>query len=205
MLQVFKSFVIFSERVGYLNMNNWMVFMPVLAVKIWAVVMIILIVVLIGALVALSIYGKKLQDRQEESQKQLQAAAQNASFLVIDKKRLKLKDSGLPQIVIDQTPKRFRGQKVPIVKAKIGSQIMSLMCDEKIFEQIPVKKSVKARVSGIYILEVKGLRTNLEGATGKRSFRSKMQDKLQNLQKKTKETIEQDGKASKKEKSKKTK
>ena len=103
---------------------------------------------------------------------------------------MKLKDSGLPQLVIDQTPKRFRGQKVPIVKAKIGNQIMSLMCDEKIFEQIPVKKSVKARVSGIYILEVKGLRTNLETVSKKRSFRSKMQDKLTTMQAKAKASVE---------------
>jgi hypothetical protein len=190
----------FSERVGYQNMNHWMVLMPVLAIKTWAIVMIVVMVLLIAALVGLSIYGKKLQDKQEESQRQLQAAAQNASFLVIDKKRLKLKDSGLPQIVIDQTPKRFRGQKVPIVKAKIGSQIMSLMCDEKVFEQIPVKKSVKARVSGIYILEVKGLRTNLEGNTGKRSLRSKLQDKLQSVQAKTKEAMEDDSKSSSKKK-----
>jgi hypothetical protein len=190
----------FSERVGYQNMNHWMVLMPVLAVKTWAVVMIVVMVLLIAALVGLSIYGKKLQDKQEESQRQLQAAAQNASFLVIDKKRMKLKDSGLPQIVIDQTPKRFRGQKVPIVKAKIGSQIMSLMCDEKVFEQIPVKKSVKARVSGIYILEVKGLRTNLEGNTGKRSLRSKLQDKLQSVQAKTKEAMEEESKSSSKKK-----
>ena len=46
---------------------------------------------------------------------------------------------------------------MPIVKAKIGPQIMSLICDEKIFEDVPVKKEVKAAVSGIYILEVKGL------------------------------------------------
>lgn len=171
-----------------LNMSDWMFILPVLAVKPWTIVMIVIAVLMIAALVALSIYGKKLQDRQEESQKQLQAAAQNASFLVIDKKKMKLRESGLPQLVIDQTPKRFRGQKVPIVKAKIGNQIMSLMCDEKIFEQIPVKKSVKARISGIYILEVKGLRTNLETGTGKRTMRSRMQDKLVELQGKAKES-----------------
>ena len=134
-------------------MNEWMMFMPLFAVKAWVVVTIIVIIALVVGLVALSIYGKKLQNRQEES-------------------------------------KRFRGQKVPIVKAKIGNQIMSLMCDEKIFEQIPVKKSVKAKVSGIYILEVKGLRTNLETPTGKRSFRSRMQDKLTGMQAKAKAAAE---------------
>ena len=171
-------------------MHEWMMIMPVFAVKAWLIVTIIVIIALVAGLVALSIYGKKLQTRQEESQKQLQAAAQNASFLVIDKKKMKLKESGLPQLVIDQTPKRFRGQKVPIVKAKIGNQIMSLMCDEKIFEQIPVKKSVKAKVSGIYILEVHGLRSTLEAPTKKRSFRAKMQDKLTGMQAKAQAEVD---------------
>ena len=169
-------------------MNDMMVFMPVFAVKTWVIVTIVVAVVLIAALVALSIYGKKLQDRQEESQKELQAAAQSMSLLVIDKKRMKLKDSGLPQIVIEQTPKRFRGQKVPIVKAKIGPKIMPLICDEKIFEQIPVKKEVRAMVSGIYIMGIKGLRSNLESGSHKKlPLRIRMQEKLNQLQKKAKE------------------
>ena len=104
-------------------MNEWMMFMPLFAVKAWVVVTIIVIIALVAGLVALSIYGKKLQNRQEESQKQLQAAAQNASFLVIDKKKMKLKDSGLPQLVIDQTPKRFRGQKVQIGRASCRERV----------------------------------------------------------------------------------
>ena len=34
---------------------------------------------------------------------------------------------------------------------------MSLICDEKIFDSVPIKKEVKAVVSGIYITDVKGL------------------------------------------------
>lgn len=34
---------------------------------------------------------------------------------------------------------------------------MSLICEEKIFDSVPVKKEVKAVVSGIYITDVKGL------------------------------------------------
>lgn len=170
-------------------MEDMVAFVPVvLAVKPWVIVTVIVAVVLIAALVALSIYGKKLQDRQEKSQQELQAASQSMSLLVIDKKRMKLKESGLPQIVIEQTPKRFRGQKVPIVKAKIGPRIMSLICDEKIYDQIPIKKEVRAMVSGIYIMDVKGLRSNLEGTSKKKMpFRMRMQEKLANLQKKAKE------------------
>ena len=70
---------------------------------------------------------------------------------------MKIKESGLPQMVINQTPKLLRNSKLPIVKAKIGPQIMSLVCEEKIFDSVPVKKEVKAVLSGIYITDVKGL------------------------------------------------
>ena len=100
---------------------------PVYGISTWVIVMIVVAVILIGALIALSIYGKKLQARQEASQKELENASQSVSLLVIDKKRMKLNESGLPQLVLDQTPKYMRGRKVPIVKAKIGPRIMSLM------------------------------------------------------------------------------
>lgn len=70
---------------------------------------------------------------------------------------MKLKDAGLPAAVIEQTPKLLRGSKLPIVKAKVGPQVMTLVCEESIFESVPVKKEVKATVSGIYITAVKGL------------------------------------------------
>lgn len=153
-----------------------MAFMPVLAVKAWLIVMIVIIVVLVGLLVALTIYGKKLQSKQEQTQKELKAASQSVSLLVIDKKRMKLKEAGLPPIVLEQTPKYLRGQKVPIVKAKIGPKIMSLICEEKIFDLVPVKKEVRATVSGIYIMEVKGLRTNLQAKHKKKSLVDKARE-----------------------------
>jgi hypothetical protein len=83
-------------------------------------------------------------------------------MLVIDKKRLPLKESGLPQMVIDQTPKLMRRSKLPIVKAKVGPRISILIADEKIFDLIPVKKEIKAEVSGLYIVGVRGIRGSLE-------------------------------------------
>ena len=121
------------------------------------IVMIVLLVVIIAAAVALYFLGKKAQKRQAEQEQQIQAAKQSVNMLIIDKKRMKLKDAGLPQAVIDQTPKLMRGAKLPIVKAKIGPQIMTLVCDEKIFDKVPLKREVKASVSGIYIVDVKGL------------------------------------------------
>ena len=100
----------------------------------------------------------------------MQQASQVMSMLIIDKKRMRLKEAGLPQIVVDQTPKYMRRAKLPIVKAKVGPKIMSLICDDKIFPVLPVKKEVKAVVSGIYIMDIKGSRNNLE-TTGKKMGR----------------------------------
>ena len=121
------------------------------------IVLLVILAVLIIALIVLYFLGKKAQKRQEQQQAQIEAMKQTVSMLIIDKKRMKLKDSGLPQAVIDQSPKLMRGSKLPIVKAKVGPQIMSLVCEEKIFDSVPVKKEVKAVVSGIYITDVKGL------------------------------------------------
>lgn len=116
----------------------------------------ILIFVII-ALVVLFFLGRNLQKKQSAQQAQIEAMKQTVSMLIIDKKRMKIKDSGLPQAVVAQTPKLLRNSKLPIVKAKVGPQVMSLIADDKIFDSIPVKKEVKAVVSGIYITDVKGL------------------------------------------------
>ena len=121
------------------------------------IVLLVILAVLLVAVVVLYFLGKKSQKRQAEQQEQIDAMKQTMSMLIIDKKRMKLKDAGLPQIVIDQTPKLLRGSKLPVVKAKVGPQIMTLICDDKIFDAVPVKKEVKAVVSGIYITDVKGL------------------------------------------------
>lgn len=151
--------------------------------KPWIIVLLVVIAVLIVGLILLYRFGSKLQRRQEESEAQMKAAAQTTSLLVIDKKMMKLKEAGLPQIVIDQTPKYLRRSKVPVVKAKIGPRIMTLMCDPKVFDLIPVKKEIKAVVSGIYITEVKGLRSALAPKTGKQGFFKKMKNKLRSKSK----------------------
>jgi len=128
-----------------------------LVMKTWMIVLIVIIVVSAVVLVALYFLGKRAQKKQNEQQAMMEAHKQTVSMLIIDKKRMKLRDAGLPQMIIEQTPKIMRGSKLPIIKAKVGPQITSLICDEKIFDSVPVKKEVKAVISGIYVLEVKGL------------------------------------------------
>ncbi len=139
----------------------------------WTLITITVIMVI--AFIVLSILGKKMQKKNDAAMAELRAHSQNVSMLVIDKKRMKLKDAGFPQAVVDQTPKFARNQKVAVVKAKIGPQIHTLMCDEKVFEFIPVKKEVKATLGGIYILDVKGMRGALQKdeTTKKKGFFSR--------------------------------
>ena len=144
------------------------------------IVLLSILAVLIIAVVVLYFLGKKAQKRQSEQQAQIDANKQTVSMLIIDKKRMKMKESGLPQMVIDQTPKLMRGSKLPIVKAKVGPQVMSLVCDEKIFESVPVKKEVKAVVSGIYITEVKGLHGKVQkGPENKKGWFKRTLEKAQ--------------------------
>lgn len=132
------------------------------------ITLLVILAVLIIGVIVLYFLGKKAQKKQAEQQEMLEAHKQTVSMLVIDKKRMKIKESGLPQMVIDQTPKLMRGSKMPIIKAKVGPQIISLICDEKIFDSVPVKKEVKAIVSGIYVLDVKGLHGKAEAAPAKK-------------------------------------
>ena len=140
---------------------------------------IVLAVLLIGGIVALYFAGKKAQKKQAEQQEALEANKQTVTMLIIDKKRMKLKDAGLPQMVIDQTPKYMRRAKLPILKVKAGPQILTLICEEKIFDSVPVKKEVKATVSGIYVLSVKGLHGKTVIEPVKKSKFKKWVEKMQ--------------------------
>ena len=142
------------------------------------IVLLVILAILVAALVALYFFGKKTQKKQEEQQAQLEASKQVISMLVIDKKRMPIKDSGLPQMVIDQVPKLMRRQKLPIVKAKVGPRITLFIADENVFDLIPLKKEIKAEVSGLYIVGVKGIRSSLEKQEKKKGFFARMRSRV---------------------------
>ncbi len=131
-------------------------------------VIIVVLIILVAAVVALYLWGIKLQKKQALQKEQMDAMAQTVSMLIIDKKRMKITESGLPQAVIDSTPKYMRRAKLPIVKAKIGPKVMTLACEESVFQQLPVKREAKVVVSGIYITAVKSARGGLETPPAKK-------------------------------------
>ena len=94
-----------------------------MALKVLLVVLIILIV----ALIVLYFLGKRMEKKQAEADKQMAAVAQTVTMLIIDKKHMKLKEAGLPSVVLENTPKYMRRSKVAVVKAKVGPKIMTLM------------------------------------------------------------------------------
>lgn len=73
-------------------------------------------------------------------------------------KQMYLVSRGLPKVVTDQTPKYMRWAKVPVVKAKIGPKVMTLIADGRVFDSLPVKTEAKVVISGIYITEIKSVR-----------------------------------------------
>ena len=122
------------------------------------IILAIVLVVIIGAIIALYIVGNRMQKKQLAQKEEMLSQAQPANMLIIDKKYMPLKDAKLPKVVYEQTPKRYQKAKVPVVKAKVGPQILTLICDDAIYDEVPTKGEVKAMVSGIYIVSVKSVR-----------------------------------------------
>lgn len=146
-------------------------------------ILLIILIILTVILIVLYFLGKRAEKKQAAQQEKIDAAAQTMSMLVIDKKRMKLKEAGFPAVVIENTPKYLRRSKVPVVKAKVGPRIMTFMCDDKIYDNVPVKKEIKATVSGIYITGVRGLRGPLEAPQQKKRFMTRMREKADSLRK----------------------
>jgi len=126
-------------------------------VNIWQILLIILAVLVVLGVV-LYFFGKKMQTKMDQQQSLINQHKMVTSILVIDKKKTKITNSNLPKTVIDQFPKWYRFRKLPLVKAKIGPQITTFICDEKVFKNLPTKKVVKVEIAGLYILSIKSVK-----------------------------------------------
>ena len=127
---------------------------------------ILLIVSLIAIIVVAVFYflnkwsGKKAAEQQE----MIAQHKQTVSIFVIDKKKDKITNANFPKAVQDQMPRMAKMMKTPLVKAKIGPQIMTLVCDADVFDALPVKKTVTVELAGAYIVGMKGMKTKREMA-----------------------------------------
>ena len=132
------------------------------------IVLLVILGVLLIILAALYFLGKKAEKKQAEQQEAMDAVKQTVSMLIIDKKKMKIKDAGLPDLVVNQTPWYLRATKVPVIKAKVGPQIITFIADAAVYDIAPVKKEVKASVSGLYITEMRGIRGSITPAQQKK-------------------------------------
>ena len=117
------------------------------AVAVFAIIMIIL--------------NKKTQKKMDQQQEQIEQFKQQVNILVIDKRKLRLKDANFPEEVLSQLNFINKRVKYPVVKGKVGPRIMTFIAEDKVYDLIPIKTEIKATVSGLYIVDVRGIRTAL--------------------------------------------
>lgn len=153
---------------------------------VWWQTLIIVIVVLAVVLGILYFVGRRLQGKADSQQGLIDNAKQTVSILVIDKKKMRIKESNLPQMVQDQVPWYLKLRKMPLVKAKIGPQITTLMADDRIFNDLPVKRQVKVELAGIYIVGIKSKpkAKKTEQVEVKKSWLDKAKDRVTSIGKK---------------------
>ena len=82
------------------------------------ITLIIVLAACAAALIILYFMGKRNMKKRDEQQAAIDEAAQWVNMLIIDKKKLRMKESGLPQQIIDQTPKLQDWQKYRLSKPK---------------------------------------------------------------------------------------
>ena len=146
----------------------------------WKIILIVLVVT-IGVLVGLYFWGKKLQTKYDQQQALINQNKQQVQIFILDKKKDKIANAKLPKQVKDQFPKMYKMRKVPLVIAKIGPQITTLLCDEKIYKILPTKKQVKVELAGLFIVGVKGPKLTVGANQAKKqTWFQKMKNKVNN-------------------------
>ena len=132
---------------------------------------IIIILVLAVAIFFAYRANRKAMGQMIQAQDFIEANRQTVQIFVIDKKNEKPSTSNMPKMVYDQLPKKAKAKKAFLVRAKVGPQIVTLMCDKPVFDVMPVKKNVKVDLAGMYIVGITGM--NLEDKK-KKTFTEKL-------------------------------
>jgi len=144
----------------------------------WIDIMLVVIVVLLAIVAGLYFLNRWASKRVATQQDTIEKTKQAASIYVIDKKHDKAANvKGLPKVVMDNLPKASKLMKMYFVKAKIGPQIMTLMCEKTVYNALDVKKTFHVEMAGIYIASVKGMKTKYELKQIKKAKKAKAKEK----------------------------
>ena len=132
---------------------------------VWDIAILVFVIIVVIVLVVF-LLNRWASKRLVEQKSLIESNRQSASIYVIDKKRDRIQNINFPKAVQEQVPRWNKLVKMYFVKAKIGPQIMTLMCDKEVFNSLPLKKTVNVDLAGIYIAAIKGAK-NKRGAAPK--------------------------------------
>ncbi|MCQ4936163.1 MULTISPECIES: hypothetical protein [Anaerotignum] len=119
----------------------------------------IIIIVVLAIIFALLYYFNKVSMRKMvQAQDFIDNNRTTVQIFIIDKKQEKPSPSNLPKAVYEQMPKTSKMRKANLVRAKVGPQIVTLICDKPVYNVLPVKKNVKVDLAGIYIIGITGMK-----------------------------------------------
>ena len=120
---------------------------------IW-ILYIILVVVAVAGFFAFKYFAKRMKKRVAAQKSVVDQHKVTTTIFVIEKKKGKLADAKLPKPVIDQIPFLYKMRKLPLVTAKVGPQIVTLICEDDVFKKLPDKKNIRVDLAGIFIVGI---------------------------------------------------
>jgi len=142
----------------------------------WVDIILIVVLVLGGIVAGLYFLNRWASRRVTQQQDMVEKTKQTASIYVIDMKRDKAANVHLPKMVMDNLPRTAKLMKMYFVKAKVGPQIVTLMCEKTVFNALDVKKTFQVELAGIYIASVKGMKTKYELAQARKAKKAKAKE-----------------------------
>lgn len=148
---------------------------------VWTIILLCVLAAVIIAFIILMIVGRKRQKKQEEQTAELEKQAQTVSLFIIDMKKMRMKDAGMPKVVLESTPRMAKIAKMPVLKVKAGNRVMSLICDAEVYKTLLPKQEVKAKVAGVYVLSAKYVRGPKLDTAAKEKKRRKVDQLLDKL------------------------
>lgn len=126
----------------------------------WWILYLILAVIIVAIVAGYFFLKKKMEEKISLQKDLVDQHKVTTQILVLEKRMDKVDNANIPKNVVAQIPKIYKLKKVPIVKAKIGPQVMDLLCDEEVFEKIPEKKTINVELAGIFIAGIKATKVS---------------------------------------------
>jgi len=129
-----------------------------------------LVIVFVGGIIIYQL-GKRNIKKSKEANTLLDQYRMTTPILVLEKRLERPTLQNIPKNYYEKLPRSSKIRKMPILKAKVGPQIVTLFCDKTVYNALPLRKTVKVELSGALVLNIVGM--NLEKKK-KKSFMEKI-------------------------------